>query len=242
MDVTQKLHGTNAQIYIQDQEVKAGSRNRWLSLDDDNYGFARFVDEHKSSIIELLGDGRHFGEWCGPGINSGEGLTEKRLLLFDFRRWVGKPLPSRIGIVPLIYSGALHTAKIDEIMDELKRNGSYLVPGFMQPEGIVVTLGNKLYKQVFEQEDSAWAKVEKVRPSQTGISVDHLLQPLRLHKLLSRDEQYKKHYPLSLPAICRDYVQDLIAEKELDPSDDMLKRLLSRRVYPFVKTIMGNVA
>lgn len=40
--ITEKLDGTNAQIWIsEDGTVRAGSRNRWITPADDNYGFAR---------------------------------------------------------------------------------------------------------------------------------------------------------------------------------------------------------
>ena len=242
MTVTQKLHGSNAQILIEGDEVKVGSRNRWIDIGDDNFGFANFVLSNKQDFIERLGDGRHYGEWCGPGINSGEGLTEKRLLLFNFRRWAGKPLPLQVGIVPLIYHGEVSLLKINEIMDELKRSGSYLSPGFMLPEGIVIEIGNNLYKKTFDSEEVKWCGVVKVKPYKEKISVDHLLQPIRLQKILSREERYSGKFPLTLPDICRDYINDLIDEKQFDPDDQLVRKTISKRVYPFVKTVMLGAA
>ena len=67
--VTEKIDGTNAQIYItSDGRVLAGSRNRWLTIADDNYGFARWVQAHEEELRVGLGIGRHFGEWWGSGI------------------------------------------------------------------------------------------------------------------------------------------------------------------------------
>src|ERR1043165_2902547 len=111
MSITQKIHGSNAQILIEespdsgwipaecgykDYNVYAGSRTRWLTPEDDNYGFCKWVMENRQELIEKLGPGRHFGEWAGPGINSGEGLKEKTLVLFNWRRWTGKELPARV--------------------------------------------------------------------------------------------------------------------------------------------------
>jgi len=41
--VTEKIDGTNAQVYVDDTMTRAfaGSRNRWITPDDDNFGFAR---------------------------------------------------------------------------------------------------------------------------------------------------------------------------------------------------------
>lgn len=40
--ITEKIDGTNASIYIgEDGEFLTGSRTRWITPEDDNYGFAR---------------------------------------------------------------------------------------------------------------------------------------------------------------------------------------------------------
>jgi hypothetical protein len=59
----------------------AGSRNKWLdcSSKGDNMGFAKWVKENASSLL-MLGEGRHYGEWYGKGIQRNYGLEEKRLL------------------------------------------------------------------------------------------------------------------------------------------------------------------
>jgi hypothetical protein len=85
MIITEKLDGTNAQVYI-DQwgEIRAGSRNRWIKVGDDNYGFAAWVEANKEELRKL-GPGRHFGEWWGNGIQRGYGLPkgDKRFSLFN---------------------------------------------------------------------------------------------------------------------------------------------------------------
>src|SRR5678815_5574755 len=61
--ITEKIDGTNAQVYVADNgEVFAGSRNRWLGLEktEDAFGFARWVKDHEDEL-RGLGPGRHFG-------------------------------------------------------------------------------------------------------------------------------------------------------------------------------------
>jgi hypothetical protein len=86
--ITEKIDGTNAQIYIgEDGEFLTGSRNRWVTPGkQDNYGFSRWAHEHKDELM-TLGPGRHFGEWWGLGIQRGYGLQEKRFSLFATHRW-----------------------------------------------------------------------------------------------------------------------------------------------------------
>jgi hypothetical protein len=247
MNITQKLHGSNAQIYIYkdeggDLQLKTGSRTRWISPENDNYGFSQFVYSNKDEFIEKLGEGRHFGEWAGPGINSGEGLTEKKLFLFNFHRWIEAPLPSGVSTVPPLYTGKFSMEMIDETMEKLKINGSYLVPGYMKPEGIVIEVGDNFYKKTFENEEVAWKVTEKKSQNRDHIAVDHLLQPLRLEKLLSKDSRYLTNYPESLTTICSDYVKDLEEENQITGNEDEvkgIKKSLGRIIFPFVKTIVS---
>lgn len=46
---TIKVHGTNAAVRFINGEVKFQSRNRMISVDDDNLGFARWADEGREA-------------------------------------------------------------------------------------------------------------------------------------------------------------------------------------------------
>lgn len=137
--VTQKLHGTNAGIVIEqigdEMYVKAQSRTRFITPQDDNYGFAAWVEANKEALVAYLGVGTHYGEFIGPSINSGEGLTERTFVLFDYWRYKGEP-PSQVKLVPVLYSGTFDPDKVTETTDSLKTNGSRLAPGFMRPEAL----------------------------------------------------------------------------------------------------------
>ena len=127
----------NAQVLVtEDNDVLAGSRNRFLAVGDDNAGFASWVEKNKEELLQL-GPGRHFGEWWGRGIQRKYGLTEKRFSLFNVSKW-GENRPSCCHVVPVLYQGLFDTAKIDEALEGLRVSGSLAAPGFMNPEGIVV--------------------------------------------------------------------------------------------------------
>jgi hypothetical protein len=88
--ITEKIDGTNACVFIgEDGEFLAGSRTRWITPEDDNFGFSRWAHENKDDLL-TLGPGRHFGEWWGSGIQRKYGLTEKRFSLFNTSRWVDR--------------------------------------------------------------------------------------------------------------------------------------------------------
>lgn len=159
--ITEKIDGTNGQIYIRkDSEgiytLRAGSRNQWLDKNNHNHHFYDFVMQNAAELLKVLGEGRHYGEWYGQGINRNYGLKENRFALFNTHRWNNENKPSCCEVVPILgeytYQG-LHW--INYNFDELKRNGSHAVKGFMKPEGLMIYLHNlgKYYKVLLEDDD-----------------------------------------------------------------------------------------
>jgi hypothetical protein len=147
--VTEKIDGTNGQIYIRDNgEFLIGSRTRWITPENDNHGFARWAMENKDELIEGLGGGQHFGEWWGQGIQRGYGLKEKRFSLFNVTRWY-ECAPICCSVVPTLWRGVFDLDEIDRQMQLLNINGSVAAPGFMKPEGIVIyhIAGNVMFKK-----------------------------------------------------------------------------------------------
>jgi hypothetical protein len=140
--ITEKLDGTNASIYIDDEgRFLVGSRTRWITPGKltDNYGFAAWALENKDELMKL-GHGHHFGEWWGVGIQRQYGLGHRRFSLFNTARW-SRPeavLPACCSVVPVLYSGDMAGASVSDTIDMLRRGGSVAAPGFMDPEGIVV--------------------------------------------------------------------------------------------------------
>lgn len=171
--VTEKLDGTNAQIFIDDtgRNMIVGSRNRNITPQDDNYGFARWCNENFEDLLKL-GPGRHFGEWWGAGIQRRYGLTEKRFSLFNVGRWSADsdlttvpgvldktsqlPGPSCCHVVPTLYTGPFNMPLIDAALAQLKEHGSLAAPGFMDPEGIVILhkASGTLFKRTIKNDES----------------------------------------------------------------------------------------
>lgn len=138
--ITEKIDGTNAQIHITDDgEMLIGSRSRYITAADDNFGFAKWAEKNKTELM-FLGPGRHYGEWWGSGVQRGYGLSggEKRFSLFNVGRWSTDELPPCVGLVPKLYEGPFSSEVVDRIIEELRIGGSAAVPGFMKPEGIII--------------------------------------------------------------------------------------------------------
>ena len=139
--VTEKIDGTNAAILIGDGFVGAQSRKRLITPNDDNFGFARWVAENAGALTDALGEGRHFGEWWGSGIQRGYGLDkgEKRFSLFNTARYADADLAvDGLGVVPVLYQGPFDQSEINGCLHMLRTEGSFASPGFMDPEGIIV--------------------------------------------------------------------------------------------------------
>ena len=173
--ITEKIDGTNASIRItEDGQFLTGSRSRWITPQDDNYGFAKWAESHRPELM-LLGVGTHFGEWWGSGCQRGYGLKngEKRWSLFNVARWCladqepqripysnpriekyQERLPACCNLVPVLFRGLFDTARVDEAVEELRSNGSKASPGFLKPEGVVCyhVAGNFGFKTTLEKD------------------------------------------------------------------------------------------
>lgn len=161
--VTEKIDGTNALIYIaEDDQIYAGSRSKWITPSDDNFGFARWVEANKEDLRKL-GYGIHRGEWWGAGIQRKYGLTEKRFSLFNTHLWSDSSVrPACCGVVPMLTAGPDIREAVEAALSMLRTGGSRAAPGFMKPEGIVAyhTAAQTYFKVTLENDESPKGKVE----------------------------------------------------------------------------------
>ena len=156
--ITEKIDGTNGCVYIgEDGEFRVGLRTRWITPEDDNYGFARWAHENRDELMKL-GPGRHFGEWWGAGIQRKYGLAEKRFSLFNTSKWSDDAVrPACCSVVPVLFTGIFHTDRVFEALMQLHAMGSRAAPGFMQPEGVIIYhhAANLYFKKTLEK-DEEW--------------------------------------------------------------------------------------
>lgn len=172
--ISEKIDGTNAQILIlEDGQMLAGSRTKWITPQDDNYGFAKWAEEHRQELL-ALGAGRHFGEWWGQGIQRKYGMNEKRWSLFNASRWclagetpqcipaadprivkMQDVLPACCHLVPVLYRGIFTTDACESAIADLRANGSKAAPGYKFAEGIVCfhVAGNVGFKKTLEKDE-----------------------------------------------------------------------------------------
>ncbi len=161
MIITEKIDGTNAAVIVtEDGEVGAQSRNRLITPESDNFGFAKWVYDNAIPLADTLGPGYHYGEWWGSGIQRGYGLPkgEKRFSLFNVSRWkydeVHEAVPG-LDVVPTLYVGGFDTDVIQDCLGDLEWFGSRAYMGFMNPEGVVVfhTAAQQVFKVLIENDE-----------------------------------------------------------------------------------------
>ena len=158
--ITEKIDGTNAQIKItEDGRMLIGSRTRWITPEDDNYGFAKWATQNKDELMKL-GAGSHFGEWWGQGIQRNYSQTRKRFSLFNTSIWSDEAVrPACCDVVPVLYQGMIEEygvlKGVKTAITQLQEKGSAAAPGFMKPEGIVIyhVAANLYFKKTLEKDE-----------------------------------------------------------------------------------------
>jgi len=135
---TEKIDGTNAAIIIgSDGSIGCQSRSRIITLDEDNFGFARWVQTNREELMGL-GIGHHYGEWWGAGINRGYDVSDKRFSLFNVGRWDRDNIPTCCNVVPTIAANTEEVGTVYDALYQLAAGGSLAAPGYMRPEGIII--------------------------------------------------------------------------------------------------------
>lgn len=162
-----KIDGTNASVWMNDDGVMcAGSRNRELTLDNDNAGFLKAMCQHEG-VIDFLTSNPHlrlYGEWLVPhSLKTYREDAWRKFYVFDVRNSQGENFPY------LAYKDILEAYDIDYIPPiRVIKNGSYddfikcleentylIQDGQGAGEGIVIK--NYSYRNKYGRQ--TWAKI-----------------------------------------------------------------------------------
>ena len=113
---TVKLHGTNSSVVSDGTDMWAQSRERVLTLTEDNAGFAQFVHKNSQIFADIIQDVRGYVYGDNPaGSNKTIGI---------FGEWIGQGIQSKVAISQLTKRFVIFGICIlDEISDELDENG-----------------------------------------------------------------------------------------------------------------------
>lgn len=103
-DATLVFGPTNPEREVPEVEylVRAQSRKRIITPDNDNFGFAKWVWENAEGLANLLGYGYHYGEWYGEGIQKNPlAVQGRRWALFNTWHWGRKENLDRLRMVDI---------------------------------------------------------------------------------------------------------------------------------------------
>ena len=154
--ISEKIDGTNACIIIKDDEIiGVQSKKRLITPEDDNYGFAKWVQDNNQELLSL-GEGYHYGEWAGPGIQKNPlQLERKHFFLFNTFRWNNENpnRPTCCDVVPVLYQGELTLETIPTLLENLKTKTTVR-------EGVVVYYHTfrKYTKHTIKSPNGKWCK------------------------------------------------------------------------------------
>lgn len=165
-----KIDGTNSSVWIENGEIKAGSRNRELSLEEDNAGFYAAVmqDEKIREYLEKHPEHRVYGEWLVPhSLKTYRDDAWRKFYVFDvcvdtedggveyIPYSLYAPLLDEVGIdyIPLL--AEVRNGSYQQFVDMLEKNQFLIKDGQGAGEGIVIK--NYSYKNRFAR--TTWAKI-----------------------------------------------------------------------------------
>jgi hypothetical protein len=162
-----KIDGTNSQLWIDECGIlHGGSRNRELSLTDDNAGFFRWAvgDKAVHDFFLFNPDLKLFGEWLIP--HTLRTYTEdawRKFYIFDVVRFDDgylsydeyQPLMEQFGLDYIPPICKVGNPTIERIQNQLENNGFLIQDGKGIGEGIVI----KNYDYHNRYGRQTWAKV-----------------------------------------------------------------------------------
>lgn len=166
-----KLDGTNAQVWLDDEgNIKAGSRNRELTLEKDNAGFYKFVLENENikKYLEKHPTHRLYGEFLVPhSLKTYREDAWRRFYIFDvcldkedgsveyIPYDIYKPLVEEFGLDYITPIVTMTNGSYEYFIRTLDNNTFMIQDGKGVGEGIVI----KNYDYYNKYKRQIWAKI-----------------------------------------------------------------------------------
>lgn len=165
-----KIDGTNGSVWMEEGQIKAGSRNRELSLDNDNAGFYAYVlsSENIKGYLAKHPTHRLYGEFLVPhSLKTYRQDAWRRFYVFDvcidkdqesveyIPYEIYKPMLEEFDLDYIPPLAKINNATYDSLVKLLEKNTFLVDDGEGTGEGIVV----KNYDFYNKYKRQTWAKI-----------------------------------------------------------------------------------
>lgn len=164
-----KIDGTNASVWLDDGEIKAGSRTRELAIDKDNAGFFAHIqnDDRVKAYLAEHPDHRLYGEWLVPhSLKTYRAETWRKFYIFDVVKINGETAEyltydtykslleaHNLDYIPCI--AKIKQGSYEQFVNWLDKNNYLIEDGKGNGEGIVI----KNYDFYNKFNRQTWAKI-----------------------------------------------------------------------------------
>lgn len=166
-----KIDGTNASVWLDDMEIKAGSRKRTLTLESDNAGFYNWAWDNQKLMDYLTDNPTHrlYGEWLVPhSLKTYREDAWRKFYVFDvcididdetveyipYDIYKSKLEEYGIDYIPPI--ATIQNPTVESIYNLLEKTNQFLIEdGKGKGEGVVI----KNYEFYNQYKRQKWAKV-----------------------------------------------------------------------------------
>lgn len=161
-----KLDGTNGSLWVENDNIYAGSRNRLLTLDKDNQGFFQEILRNCQKYINFFNENlnyRLYGEWLVPhSLKTYREDAWKKFYVFDVmegERYLSydeyKPLLEKHDIDYILCISIIENGSYEQFINQLDKTNFLIEDGKGLGEGIVI----KNYNYVNKYGRKTWAKI-----------------------------------------------------------------------------------
>lgn len=242
-----KIDGTNSSVWLDENgEVKAGSRNRELTLDKDNQGFNEMIinDKRIADYLKAHPTHRLYGEWLVPhSLKTYRDNAWRKFYVFDvvidnpenadgvdylsYDEY--KPLLEEYGLDYIPCLKVIINGEYDDFVKELDNNNFLIKDGMGTGEGIVIK--NYDYRNRYGRQ--TWAKI--------------VTSEFREKHIKAMGTAVKECSPVE-KQIVDEYITSAFVEKEYakliennyEWTSKMIPEFLNRVWYEFINEEMWN--